>query len=53
MVETLLQELIPAMDVQSIVVYFVLMIFIYPAKMVFEFIRMKWEHIVSVRRSMT
>ncbi|MCK5133787.1 MAG: hypothetical protein KAR40_16760 [Candidatus Sabulitectum sp.] len=41
MVRTLLQELIPDRDVKAIVVYCVLMIFIYLAKMVFEFIRMK------------
>ncbi len=35
MVRTLLQSLIPARDVKGIVVYFVLMIFIYLAKMVF------------------
>ncbi len=49
MVRTLLQTLIPDRDVKSIVVYFVLMIFIYLAKMVFEFIRMKWGHILGVR----
>lgn len=49
MVRSLLQSLIPARDVKAIVVYFVLMIFIYLAKMVFEFIRMKWGHILGVR----
>jgi ATP-binding cassette, subfamily B, bacterial len=49
MVRTLLQELIPSRDVRGMVVYFALMTGIYLAKMVFEFIRMKWGHILGVR----
>ena len=49
MVRTLLQELIPSRDVQGMVLYFALMVGIYLAKMVFEFIRMKWGHILGVR----
>jgi ATP-binding cassette subfamily B protein len=49
MVRTLLNDLIPERNVRSMVVYFALMIFIYLAKMVFEFIRMKWGHILGVR----
>ncbi len=49
MVRTLLQELIPNRDVRGMVIYFSLMIFIYLAKMMFEFIRMKWGHILGVR----
>lgn len=49
MVRTLLNTLIPNRDVRGMVVYFSLMVFIYLAKMVFEFIRMKWGHILGVR----
>ncbi|MBD3278689.1 MAG: ATP-binding cassette domain-containing protein, partial [Candidatus Aegiribacteria sp.] len=49
MVRTLLNTFIPNRDVRGIVVYFILMIIIYIAKMVFEFIRMKWGHILGVR----
>jgi len=49
MVRTLLNDLIPGRNVRGIIVYFALMIFIYLAKMVFEFIRMKWGHILGVR----
>lgn len=49
MVRTLLQDLIPSRDVDGMVLYFALMVGIYLAKMVFEFIRMKWGHILGVR----
>jgi len=49
MVRTLLNSFIPDRDVRGIVVYFLLMLVIYMAKMVFEFIRMKWGHILGVR----
>lgn len=49
MVRTLLNTLIPNRDVRGMVVYFSLMVAIYLAKMVFEFIRMKWGHILGVR----
>ncbi|MFO8184901.1 MAG: ABC transporter ATP-binding protein [Candidatus Aegiribacteria sp.] len=49
MVRTLLNTLIPNRDVRGMVIYFSLMVFIYLAKMVFEFIRMKWGHILGVR----
>ena len=49
MVRTLLNTLIPNRDVDGIILYFSLMVAIYLAKMVFEFIRMKWGHILGVR----
>ena len=49
MVRTLLNELIPNRDVQGMIVYFLLMVLIYVAKTVCEFIRMKWGHILGVR----
>ena len=49
MVRTLLNTLIPNRDVDRIILYFSLMVAIYLAKMVFEFIRMKWGHILGVR----
>ena len=49
MVRTLLNSYIPDGNARAVVIYFALMIFIYLAKMVFEFIRMKWGHILGVR----
>lgn len=49
MVRTLLNSYIPDGNARVVVIYFALMIFIYLAKMVFEFIRMKWGHILGVR----
>ena len=49
MVRTLLQDLIPSRNVDAMILYFALMAGIYLAKMVFEFIRMKWGHILGVR----
>ncbi|HPF32643.1 MAG TPA: ABC transporter transmembrane domain-containing protein, partial [Candidatus Sabulitectum sp.] len=49
MVRTLLQDLIPSRNVNAMILYFALMAGIYLAKMVFEFIRMKWGHILGVR----
>ena len=49
MVRTLLNSYIPDGNARAVVFYFALMIFIYLAKMVFEFIRMKWGHILGVR----
>ncbi len=49
MVRTLLNSYIPDRNVRLIFIYFALMILIYLAKMIFEFIRMKWGHILGVR----
>lgn len=49
MVRTLLNDYIPNGEARATVVYFVLMVLIYLVKMVFEFIRMKWGHILGVR----
>ena len=49
MVRTLLNSYIPDGNARAVVIYFALMVFIYLAKMVFEFIRMKWGHILGVR----
>ena len=49
MVRTLLNSYIPDRNVQGMIIYFALMILIYLAKMVCEFIRMKWGHILGVR----
>ena len=49
MVRTLLNDYIPDKNARAIIIYFALMILIYLAKMVFEFIRMKWGHILGVR----
>ena len=49
MVRDLLNTHIPSKDIHAIVLSFSLMILIYLMKMVFEFIRMKWGHILGVR----
>ncbi len=49
MVRDLLSTHIPGRNIRAIVISFSLMILIYLVKMVFEFIRMKWGHILGVR----
>lgn len=49
MVRTLLNTHIPDKNIRAIVISFLLMLLIYLVKMVFEFIRMKWGHILGVR----
>ncbi|HOO59489.1 MAG TPA: ABC transporter ATP-binding protein [Candidatus Mcinerneyibacteriales bacterium] len=49
MVRTLLNTHIPDKNIRAIVTSFLLMLLIYLVKMVFEFIRMKWGHILGVR----
>ena len=49
MVRTLLNTHIPEKNIQAIISLFLVMVLIYLVKMVFEFIRMKWGHILGVR----
>jgi len=49
MVRTLLNTSIPEKNIRAIITSFLLMVLIYLVKMVFEFIRMKWGHILGVR----
>ena len=49
MVRTLLNTYIPEKNIRAMITSFLLMVLIYLVKMVFEFIRMKWGHILGVR----
>ena len=49
MVRTLLNTYIPQKNIRAMITSFLLMVLIYLVKMVFEFIRMKWGHILGVR----
>ncbi len=49
MVRKLLSTHIPEANIRIITYYFLIMILIYLVKMVFEYIRMKWGHILGVR----
>lgn len=49
MVRKLLNTHIPNADIRAITWYFAIMVMIYLIKMIFEYIRMKWGHILGVR----